>query len=256
MIQAITRAVQGQRGFGYIDAPLPADAKPIASLIGFSNAISPSASIRNAAVRPKYQSVTDSCLGMAGAQAFRLSCLKRGMACPDLSGLFPYKLGRASIGLEDTDGGMSFEGLMSAASRFGFASEEVWPFSIVRVNARPSGTALHDAYDRRGVRSYHSIERSDADGVRAAIFAGCAVVGAWAVDNMFGRDSGPTLIDTPDRDIAGNHAMVIEDYAADGSFGVLNHYGESWRDGGRARFTEQYIRASMGFMVFDVGAFQ
>jgi hypothetical protein len=191
---------------------------------------------------------------MSGAQAFRLSALKRGIPCPDLSGLFPYKLGRASIGLEDTDAGMSFAALM-AATRFGFASEEAWPFSVMSVNSRPSGTAYHDAYDRRGVRNYYSIDAADADGVRQALAKDIAVIGAWAVDKMFQLDSGPVLLDTPDRDIVGNHAMVIEDYAPDGSFGILNHYGDTWRDGGRCRFTEQYLKSGFGFLAFDVGAY-
>jgi hypothetical protein len=190
---------------------------------------------------------------MSAAQAYRLSALKRGIACPDLSGLFPYKLGRAFLGLEDTDGGMSFDAVKQAVTRFGLCSEAVWPFSLTRVNSRPSGTALHDAYDRRGLRGYYGIPKDDAESVRTAIAQGYAVIGAWAVDRPFEIDAGPTLIDSPTGDIAGNHSMVVESYYEDGSFGLLNHYSESWRDGGRCRFTERYMRQSLGFVVFDVG---
>jgi hypothetical protein len=191
---------------------------------------------------------------MSAAQAFRLSCLHRGIGCPDLSGLFSYKLGRASMGLEDEDIGMSFEAMATAVERFGIASEEAWPFSVLKVNSRPSGTALHDAYDRRGLRGYYSIDRDDSAGVRLALSKGYVPVGAWAVDTAFGGNVGPTLIDKPSGDIAGNHSMVIEDYASDGSFGILNHYDITWRDGGRCRFTEGYVRASLGFLIFDVGS--
>lgn len=253
MISAIVNAVQGRRGHGYVHAPLPDSVKSLSTLIGSTSVLPSSGTVRSALVGPKWQSATDSCLGMAMAQAFRLTCLKRGIPCPDLSGLFPYKLGRASMGLEDTDAGMSFEAGSTAVQRFGLASEETWPFSLLRVNARPTGSALHDAYDRRGLRDYYSIDRDDADGVRRAIDKGICVVGAWAVDRSFELDTGPTLIDTPDRDIAGNHAMPIEDFAPDGTFGLLNHYDVTWRDGGRCRFTEQYVRSSLGFIAFDVG---
>ncbi len=255
MIKAAIGALRGQKGRGFIDAPLSPSTPHVSTLIGTEAALPPSASVRRPEVNAKYQSATDACLGFSAAQAFRLACLNRGIACPDLSGLFPYKLGRASMGLEDTDAGMSFEAMGTAVKRFGLCSEAAWPFNLMRVNSRPSGTAFHDAYDRRGLRGYYSIDRSDADGVRRALSKHLPVVGAWAVDRSFGIDSGPGLIDTPDRDIAGNHAMVIEDYAADGTFGILNHYDVTWRNGGRCRFTEGYVKASLGFLVFDEGAF-
>lgn len=255
MIPTLLAALQQKRGTGFVDRPFAPTTKHASALIGSVDplALPSSASVRDPAVQPKWQSSTDSCLGMSMAQAFRLSCLKKKIPCPDLSGLFPYKLGRASMGTEDEDIGMSFEAAGSAVERFGLASEAAWPFSVMKVNSRVSGTSLHDAYDRRGLRGYYSLGRSDVDGVRLALSKEIAVVGAWAVDSMFGRDSGPILIDTPDRDIVGNHAMVIEDYSADGAFGVLNHYGPSWRDGGRARFTEAYMASSLGFLVIDVG---
>lgn len=254
MINALVNVLTGRRGLGYIDLPLPNGTQELSTLIGAAPALPASASVRRAEVGPKDQVGSDSCLGMSGAQAFRIACLNRGIPCPDLSGLFPYKLGRASLGMEDQDAGMSYDALLTAVTRFGLASEASWPFSMMRINARPTGTAFHDAYDRRGLRGYYRIGNDDADGVRHAIWKGFPVIGAWSVDEYFLRNSGPTLIDTPISNIAGNHAMVVEDYGSDGTFGLLNHYGEAWRDSGRCRFTEQYMRSSFGFIAFDVGA--
>lgn len=156
------------------------------------------------------------------------------------------------MGMEDTDGGMSFQAVATAVTRFGLCSEEAWPFNLIRINSRVSGTALHDGYDRRGVRGYYSIDRSDSDGVRHALARGIPVVGAWAVDQAFESDAGPVLIDAPTGAIVGNHAMVIEDYQADGTFGLLNHYGVQWRMNGRCRFTSAYMKRSLGFLVFDL----
>lgn len=253
MIRALFNAAQGKRGMGYVHAPLPESVKPLHTLIGMSSILPPGSSVRDSRVSAKFQSSTDSCLGFSVAQAWRLSALKLGQDCPDLSGLFPYKLGRASIGLGDTDGGMTYGAMTAAVERFGLASEASYPFNVLKVNFNVTGTALHDAYDRRGVRGIYSIDKEDTDGVRRALSKGIALVGAFQVDSYFMQNTGPELIDVPDRNILGNHAVVIEDYAADGSFGILNHYDLVWRNLGRARFTERYMKASLGFVALDLG---
>lgn len=253
MIQTLTRAVTGRRGTGYVHAPLPEHVKPLAGLIGTSSVLPPSYTIRSALVSPKDQSSTDSCLGQSAAQAMRTSCLAKGIDCPDLSALFPYKLGRASIGIGNTDSGMTFAALTTAVERFGICSEEAWAFSVLKVNLTPSANAFHDAFDRKGVRGYYSIDAEDVDGVRRALSKDYAVVGAFPVDGYFGISSGDPLIDAPSSGIIGNHAMVIEDYQADGTFGLLNHYGVQWRMNGRCRFTTAYMKRSLGFLVFDLG---
>lgn len=253
MIGTLLRAAQQKRGAGYIEAPLPSGTRHVSELIGLGpgGVTPPSASVRSPLVSAKYQSASNACLGFGAAQAFRTTCLHRGIACPDLSGLFPYKLGRASMGLEDTDAGMSFAALTSAIERFGFASEAAWPFSLLRVNSRPTASALHDGYDRRGLRGYYSIANDDVEGVRRANASGYAVLGAFPIDQYFQLDSGDHMIDAP-AGLIGFHAMVIEGYHADGSFDILNHYGESWRNSGRCCFTEAYMRQSRGYLVFDV----
>lgn len=252
MIKALINAVQQKRGTGYLHADLPASTLPIDELIGTSSFLAQDASVYDARVAPKDQSGSDSCCGQGGAQCFRLACLARGIACPDLSALYPYKLGRASIGLGSTDGGMTFSALQTAASRFGFASEESWSFSLMRVNQNVSATALHDGYDRRGVRGYFMIDPGDIERIRKAIYNKIPVLGAFPVDDYFGQD-GPELIDAPGSSIRGYHALPLEDYRSDGTFGILNSYGPNWRSGGRARFTEAYVKRAVSLMAFDVG---
>ncbi len=255
MLTTLIKAAQGQRGTGYIDAPLPAGTPHLNALIGSSpDSPSPSASVRFDVVQPKDQSASESCLGQSAAQAYRLSCLAKGIACPDLSALTTYAWGRASIGYQGQDIGMTFSSMLTAVTRFGIATEEAWPFSLLNVNRNPSATALHSAYDRRGLRGYYSIAGDDTDGVRRAISKKFAVIGAWPIDSYFGMNSESPLIDSPSAAIRGWHAMPVEDYRPDGTFGLLNHYGAHWRDGGRCRFTERYMRKSQQFVVFDVRA--
>ncbi len=255
MLKTILKAVQGEFGTGYVHAPLPPGTQHLDALIGGAQTggpLPPSASVRDDRVQPKNQSASESCLGQAAAQAYRLSCLAKGIACPDLSALCTYAWGRAAIGYQGQDIGMTTAAMLTSVKRFGIATEEAWPFSLVNVNRNPSATALHSAYDRRGLRGYYSITGDDADGVRRALDKKLPVVGAWPVDSYFFASNDDPLIDAPGGPIKGWHSMVVEDYRADGTFGILNHYGESWRDGGRCRFTERYLGKSQTFVVFDV----
>lgn len=253
MIKTLLNAAQGQRGTGYIHAPLPPNTSHIDALIGSGSfALPVASSIRNDAVQPKNQSASESCLGQSAAQAYRLSCLAKGISCPDLSALTTYSWGRASIGLQGQDIGMTMAAMLTAVKRFGIATETAWPFSLLNVNRNPSATALHSAYDRRGLRGYYSIAGDDAEGVRRALSKKFAVIGAWPVDAYFAVSSDSALVDAPSGATVGWHSMVIEDYRSDGTFGVLNHYGTSWRGNGRCRFTERYLRMSQTFVVFDV----
>lgn len=254
MIHTIARALQLKKGTGFNPGPIPDHVKPLSHLIGASSALPPSASVRSPLVNAKMQSSTDACLGFSGAQAWRLASLKRGIDCPDLSGLMPYKIGRASIGVPNIDAGMNFEALVNAVDRFGICSEESFPFSALKVNFNIPAIALHDAYDRKGLRGIYSIAPGDTAGVKNALAHGFVPVGAFPLEASFFSESGPTLIDAPSGDIVGNHAMPVEDYQADGTYGLLNHYDVSWRDGGRCRFTEAYMARSLGFLIFDVGA--
>lgn len=250
MIETFLKAAVGQRGTGY--RPGQIDAAHIDGLIGASSVLLPNASVRQDVVRPKDQSASESCVGQSAAQAYRISCLAKGILCPELSALTTYAWGRAAIGLQGQDVGMTLEAMLTAIERFGVASEAAWPFSLLNVNRNPSGTALHDAYDRRGLRGYYTAPGTDSNAVRRAISKNVCAIGAWPLDADFGRSVGSALIDVPKGPIVGYHALVIEDYRADGTFGILNHYGEQWRDSGRCRFTEAYLEMSEQFVFFDV----
>lgn len=256
MIQTLLRALTQKRGTGYIHGELPSGTQHIDQLIGTMAMASPpsSASVASALVLPKDQIATNSCVGQSAAQGFRIACLARGIPCPDLSALFPYKLGRALMGVSSIDAGMTFSALLTSSARFGFASEALCPFSMLGVNANPTASAYHDGYDRRGVRGYYYIDPDDTDRVRKAIYARVPVLGAWFVDDDFTNSALSSLIDKPrdDARILGSHAMVCDGYNADGSFNLLNHYGMSWRDGGRCRFTTSYMKAASALIAMDV----
>lgn len=244
------------RGLGCRPDPEDARDRELGQLLGVLASSPPpaSASVAHPLVVPRDQGPTQSCTGQAVAQAVRLAYLAQGVECPDLSALAPYWWGRSEWGGERVDDGSHLRTTIRAVQRFGCPSEEAWPFAAARVQRSPGWAATRDAYDRRGVRGYYRIVSGDVDGVRRAIAAGLPVVGGWRVDRPFTRSEGPLVIDAPQESTIGGHAVVLEDYEPDGTFGLLNSWGTSWRNGGRARVTETFVSLGQDLWAIDVEA--
>lgn len=102
----------------------------------------------------------------------------------------------------------------------------------------------------RGVRGYYRIDDGDVDGVRRAIAAGHAVVAGWDIDRAF-QDPKPRTIGPIVGPIIGGHAMVLDDYMSDGTFGLLNSWGAGWQSLGRARVTEAFVAQSRDSWAID-----
>jgi hypothetical protein len=178
---------------------------------------------------------------MAWAQAVRTTLLRRGVGCPELSALFSYYAGRAEWGGQRKDSGSHLRSAAKAMMRFGCASEAAWPFDSLRVNKQPTFSAFRSAHDLRGLRAYARIADGDVDGVRRAIAAGHAVTAGWKIDRAFQLHDGKGVLDVPRGPIIGAHAWVLEDYASDGTFGLINSWSERWANAGRARMTEAFV---------------
>lgn len=232
-----------RRGLGCRPDPADARDRPLGALLG-ALAVSPppaSASVRSALVAPKDQGWTSSCTGQAWVQAIRTTLLHRGAECPDLSALFSYWLGRAEWGGERRDEGSHLRTAAKAMVRFGCATESAWPMVSARVNKQPPFGAFRSGHDLRGLRGYYRVAAGDVDGVRRAIAAGYAVVGGWRIDQAFVDATGPAVLDVPTGSIVGGHAWVLENYAADSTFGILNSWGPTWKMNGRARMTAAFV---------------
>jgi hypothetical protein len=243
------------RSFGYLpDAPDERDAKLSARLGALAESPPPpSESVLHPSVGPKDQESTSSCTGQSGAQAALLAYLRAGVACPELSALFPYFMGRAEYGGQSTDDGSYLRAVIKAIVRLGIPPESAWPMIAARVNVQPEPNAYRQAYDRKGVRGYHRIESGDVDGVRRAIAAGFPVIGGWQVGEDFVNWNGQGVISGQPR-IVGGHAMVIGAYESDGTFKLLNSWGWGWGRGGYAVVDEMFIAAVQDAWAVDVVA--
>jgi C1A family cysteine protease len=232
------------RRFGYLpDAPDARDTK-LGSLLGKLAASPPpaSASVWNAACPIRDQGFTSSCVGHAWARALRLAYLRAGMPCPELSPLYTYLLARAQHGGEGEDVGTYLRSGGKATVKFGAADEAAWPFNETKVNVQPNLRALHNGYDRKGLRSYARIDSGDPDDVRRAIAAGHPVVAGWQISQSFVDWNGDGVIGKQREPIVGGHALCVVSYAADGTFTLANSWGPSWASkGGFAIVDEGFI---------------
>lgn len=231
-----------KHGLGYLEDPADSRDQGLGILLGAHLAASPppaSGSVRHADVGPKDQGQTNSCTGQAVALSIRLAYLAAGRDCPDLSALDAYYKSRAEWGAQRMDQGSYCRSTIKAVQHAGIAAESDWPFAASRVNTRPSWAAARSAFDRRGIRGYYRLYT--ADDVRRAIASGVPAYGGWDVDRAFMEYSGSGAIDVPRGEIIGGHALTLESFAPDGTFGVLNSWGEAWGSDGRARVTEQWV---------------
>lgn len=210
-----------------------------------------SASVYRDVVRPKNQGGTSSCTGQAVAQATRLAYLHRGLACPELSALYPYFMGRAQYGGERIDDGSYLRTVIKGVVQVGIPEERFWPMVEQDVNVQPAPRAYRNAFARRGVRSYHRVD-GGVDGVRRAIASGFPVVGGWMVDERFMNWSGDGVI-TGQFSPIGGHAMPIVSYAVDGTFQLLNSWGSGWGRDGVAIVDEMFVDAGMDLWAIDLG---
>jgi hypothetical protein len=231
-------------GLGFLSDPLDARDKPLGALLGTfleGSPPPPSASVRNDSVRPYDQGASSSCTGQAWAQAVRTTLIHRGVNCPPLSALFAYYVSRAEWGAERKDAGSHLRTTAKAMMRFGCAADATWPMVGLRVNKQPPIAAFRSAFDLRGLRGYFRIAEGDVDGVRRAIANGNAVTAGWKIDREFQRHDGKSVLDVRRGTIIGAHAWVLEDYAADSTFGMINSWSASWGDQGRARLTAAFV---------------
>lgn len=244
------------RRWGWKPDPKDDRDRPFRQHARFGTAVLPmNASVEDSRVWVKDQVATSSCTGQAWSQAVRLSCLKRGIECPDLSALFSYFTNRAEFGEQHSDEGAYLRTGAKAAVRFGIAEESSWSFADARVNLEPGYSAFRSAAHLRGARSYHSVNLRSLLEVREALAAGFAVVGGWDVDQSFMDYDGRGIITIPDPAyLQGGHALCLTGYdISTGTFRFINSWGVGWGEAGYGVTDGGWVMSGSDGWVVDVG---
>lgn len=184
--------------------------------------------------------VGNSCGGFATQYSFRMSLFhETGNDPGELSGMFPYWLGRKIHDDEDNDDGSYLRnGVLKGVQLQGLCIEKVFS-DDVPFNKQPTWRAIKNGMKHRGLRSFRRIYNPvEAMG---ALSMGQALVGGWHVGDDWSnwQSSDPFVVETNKR---GGHAMSICGYDEDGNFispgswGTHNNKGEPQGDPTRPGF--------------------
>jgi hypothetical protein len=254
VIRGLVRSALGRKGLGYRKDPEDSRDFRMGALLGALEDSPPpaSASVAHPLVGPKDQRGSSACVGFSWSIALRLSFLREGVNCPDLSPLFLYFAARGEHGDQGVDAGSYLRAGGAAATKYGASDEASWAFSMLRVNKSPSFGAFRSAFDRRGRRGYFRVPSGNVDAVRRAIAAGHPVVGGWNIGASFLDWDGRGAIDQQRGEIVGGHAICLDSYTAEGTFSGPGSWGIGWGRSGRHVLTEALVRDGVDLWIVDV----
>jgi hypothetical protein len=205
------------------------------------------------------------CTGNGAAQNFRIAMHLAGVTNPLLvSRLWLYWLGRSYDHDTGEDNGAQIGNVFTGAELYGMPNEALWAYDITTFKGPPPPECYRGGFDFKpqGHRINSTGDQLIND-VTAALGQGRAVTFGSAVSNAYCSNAfDPTVpLQAPSgSDIAGEHCENVVDRNADGSFKILNSWGESWGGpvgvfaGGSSTFSEDYLldENSSDFWVVDL----
>lgn len=240
-----------ERGCGCIPSPPDERDFPIGALlqrIGSDAPLPTSMSLRSFAGEVRNQSITSSCVAMAGTKLVAIRARKMGLTIPELSPLASYALTRGWDLVEGealVDLGSMPRSFFHTARQSGVVSEARWPFDEGKIN-EPLPLDVFVAGAAAKVASYHAIEW-EGEGrcqlIRETLHAGSAVGFAMPVDRDYMRlELGDAEAIWPGRTgpTRGRHYQAITGYGP-GYFEVLGSWGLGFAYAGTVRIANDYI---------------
>lgn len=190
------------------------------------------------------QSYTNSCTSHAIAAAILYSQVRQGIPITNPSRMFIYFNERLLEGRTGIDGGASLRNGMKVINSQGYASEDVWPFNIKKINTTPSAVAYLSGR-RHKVLSYQAVIHTE-NFVKKTLAAGFPIVLGVSVFESFESlavmQTG--IIPMPDKSegFIGGHAILIVGYDDTKKlFKFRNSWGTTWGDKGYGYLPYEYI---------------
>lgn len=246
---SIGNVIRLRRGAGYL--PDEVDKRDFSfDKLGLgSTHLPPEVSLRPHVSMVLDQRSTNSCVANAICNAIAIAdSSQNDLTSPILvSRLFAYYNARAFHGSEKRDAGTFLRYCIKGLVKFGMPAEAQHPFSVLRVNRRPSWNAYRHAFDRRGPSGYFRIFESGTSRIQAiksALVNGYPVCFGTTIDREFTKPSGPSVVGRPGSNILGGHAMCWVGYRnrnGGDQFLTLNSWGRNWRDGGFVWMTDEVV---------------
>lgn len=197
------------------------------------------------------QGPANSCVAEAVAMALVMEDTRDGLPLVIPSSRFLYYWGRRITGHHLRDGGSYIDAVATAANRFGYCEDYIWPRAHVswKVNRRPTWRAERHAHDLGNVHSVGIFDRGEARllAMKQAILAGHSVVFGTSIDARFMKKDASGFIYKPTgmSPIKGRHAMVTvgwQSYRGREWWLVQNSWGRGWRDDGMCWMDSEYMK--------------
>jgi len=188
-----------------------------------------------------------SCVANAGFQAIRMSqrCQNVAVIPPLGSRLFGYYNPRTYHDAEDDDNGTYIRFFFKALNKFGFCPESKYPYYTDKFADKPDHGIYRAAIDQKDPTDYYRIRGTGDDRIEAikkAITQGHPVVFGTTVTGKFCRGDADGIIPRPTGGYRGGHAMVVEGFNdAEEYCVILNSWGSGFGDGGRCKFSYDYM---------------
>ena len=161
----------------------------------------------------------------------------------DVSRLFIYYNARALDGIQNADNGASLRSALKAVNSIGYCWEEVWPYTLSKVNVKPPDVAYQDAQLKK-VLDYSSLLVRDemltclADGYPFII--GISIFESFETSDV--RRTGIVPMPSPREASRGGHAILIVGYDKKTErFLARNSWGSMWGMSGYFTIPFDYI---------------
>jgi C1A family cysteine protease len=248
--------VPTNRGLGWVRDPAkrPDDTQDLRAepLLRAAPAPPPAASEAEHILSILDQGHYSSCVAHACMQAIRARHSRLGVKNPKLgSRWWAYYLSRASHGDQLRDEGTWIRACFGALRKFGFPTEDVWPYDdnyegVSKYKCMPPVAAFWRAADQRSPVAYYRITAAGEARVvecKRAIAAGYTIAWGTLVTQAFcDGDYGSQYVGLPQQGdpVVGGHAMLLAAYDERG-FSGPNSWGEGWGDRGWFHFKPEVI---------------
>lgn len=164
------------------------------------------------------------------------------------SRLFLYYNGRAEVGMENLDWGLSIVNCIDAVARYGFAPESDWPYNVSQFAVKPP-VAAYASGNKERLTMFPRRIALDLRMCKMVLSFGYPIVFGVAIENRFmaymtDLINGQRVIKIPRDPVTtiGTHAMVICGYREDlRAFQVRNSWSDAWGEGGYCWMPYDYL---------------
>ena len=235
-------------GLGYLpDEPDDRDLE-LSVLLGVSEVEPPGSFMENNIFVDGIEGqIGESCVGFSSSKGvqtcWNIKAGKTGALMPSPG--FTWFNSRKQHGAEDDNSGTYIRLAFKMMNKIGICSEDKWPNSKLEFDygVQPDARAYRAAFDQRAPLGYYRVAGLGRERIRAmklALWKGHPFVFGTAVDRSFLDAKDHVVLDIPEGELIGGHAMLATGYDEVGVYGP-NSWTKDWGNNGWFGLTWDYM---------------